>query len=129
MLEGIRLDIAAALTALSLIIGSIGTLIIAVRNSKPAHHSREKAIAVTRINDTDKKVETLREQVDFLFDEIGKLRIEKDKLVEEVARLRAELKTERRDHSETKRELAIAEAELKDKTERIEALEGISRKD
>jgi len=124
MIEAIKLDIASALTGLSLIIGAIATLVVALREKKNNHsESRDKAIAVTRINDTDKKVETLREQVDFLFDEIGKLRAEKDDLVKEIARLRLQLETELTDHTETKTRLELALEELALKDEQIKALE------
>lgn len=123
----IQFDVAAVITAISLIIGSVATLIVALKDRKSGD-SESKAVAVTRIDDTDKKVETLIQQVDFLFDEIGKLRKEKDELVKEVTRLRAELKTERSDHAETKRQLAEALAQLKDKNERIQALESVINK-
>lgn len=127
MIESIRIDAAAVVTGISLVIGSIATLIVALRDRKNSD-GESKAVSVTRIDDTDKKVETLIQQVDFLFDEIGKLRKEKDKLVKEVARLRAELKNEQSDHAETKRQLADALAQLKDKNERILALEGAKEK-
>lgn len=122
MIESIRIDAAAVVTAISLIIGSIATLIVALKDRKGSD-GESKAVSVTRIDDTDKKVETLIQQVDFLFDEIGKLRKEKDKLVKEVARLRAELKNEQSDHAETKLKLAAALKELADKNKRILALE------
>jgi len=127
MIESIRIDLAASITAISLVITAIATFLVAIRDKKSSGKSEEKAISVTRINDTDKKVETLREQVDFLFDEIGKLRAEKDELVKEVARLRVELKNEKSDHTETKRRLEAALAELRDKTARLEALESVSK--
>lgn len=127
MIESIRIDAAAVVTAISLIIGSIATLIVALKDRKNSD-GESKAVSVTRIDDTDKKVETLIQQVDFLFDEIGKLRKEKDELVKEVARLRAELKSEKSDHAETKRQLANALAQLKDKNERILALEKVRRR-
>lgn len=123
MIESIRIDAAAVVTAISLIIGSIATLIVALKDRKGSD-GESKAVSVTRIDDTDRKVETLIQQVDFLFDEISKLRAEKDELVKEVARLRAELKKEKSDHAETKRQLTDALAQLKDKNERILALEG-----
>ncbi len=126
MIESIRIDAAAVVTGISLIIGSIATLIVALKDRKGSD-GESKAVSVTRIDDTDKKVTTLIQQVDFLFDEISKLRAEKDELVKEVARLRAELRKEKSDHTETKRRLEAALAELKDKTARLEALESISK--
>ena len=128
MIESIRIDAAAVVTGISLIIGSIATLIVALRERKVGGNSESKAVSVTRIDDTAKQVETLIQQVDFLFEEISKLRQEKDELVKEVARLRGELKTEKSDHAETKRQLAAALAQLKDKNERIIALEGAINK-
>ncbi len=128
MIESIRIDAAAVVTGISLIIGSIATLIVALRDRKNSD-GESKAVSVTRIDDTDRKVETLIQQVDFLFDEIGKLRKEKDELVKEVSRLRAELKSEKSDHAETKRQLADALAQLADKNERIRALESVVNKE
>ena len=119
----ITIDVAAVVTAVALVIGSVGTLIVALKD-RTGSDGESKAVSVSRIDDTDKKVVTLIQQVDFLFEEIGKLRAEKDQLVKEVARLRAELKTEKVDHAETKRQLAAALAELKEKNQRILALEG-----
>ena len=119
----IEIDVAAVITGIALVIGSVGTLIVALRG-REGSDGESKAVSVTRIDDTDRQVQTLRTQVDFLFDEIGKLREEKDELVKEVARLRAELKREKSDHTETKRQLAEALTQLKDKSARIEALEG-----
>jgi len=116
-------NIAPIITAISLILGAVATIIVALRGGKSGN-GEDKAISVTRINDTDKKVETLIQQVDFLFDEITKLRTEKDALVKEVDRLRTELRKEKNDHSETKRLLADALAQLADKNKRILALEG-----
>lgn len=115
-------EIANIVTSASLLVTAAGGLIIALKKSK-AGDGEAKAISVTKINQTDEKVEILIKQVDLLFGEITKLRTQKDALVKEVARLRDELKREKSDHSETKRLLRNALAELKDKNARLLVLE------
>lgn len=119
----IQLDVAATITAISLIITAVATFIVAVRDRKSNGSSNEKAVAVTEIVDTNKKVETLIQQVDFLFEEIGRLREEKENLEKRVNRLTAELRKEKADHAETKARLEALLIELHEKNKRISELE------
>lgn len=119
----IQIDLGAIITAISLVIGSIATFIVALRSDKKNDSGEEKAISVTKINETDKKVEVLIGQVDFLFEEISRLRAEKDSLEKKIALLTEELQNEREDHAETKQKLATALKELKEKNHRLRVLE------
>ncbi len=119
----IQFDIAATITAVSLVITSIGALLVALRGGKSSGESNSKAVAVTKISDTEHKVGVLIQQVDFLFEEIGRLRHEKSQLESRIDELNQDLLQERADHAETKRLLAEAVAELQDKTRRIKVLE------
>lgn len=122
-MEGIKIDLGSIITAISLVIGSVATFIVALRSDKKNESGEEKAISVTKINETDKKVEVLIGQVDFLFEEISRLRAEKDSLEKKIALLNEELQTERDDHAATKIKLAEAVKELGEKSERLKALE------
>lgn len=119
----VRIDIAAIITAISLIIGAAATFIIALRDRKSDGNSNAKAVAVTEIADTGKKVETLIQQVDFLFEEISRLRVEKDNLERKVAELTDELRREKEDHAKTKAALTEALNKLAEKTAKLEELE------
>lgn len=121
--SAIQLDVAASITAVSLIITAVATFIVAVRDRKSNGSSNEKAVAVTEIVDTNKKVETLIQQVEFLFEEIGRLREEKENLEKRVNRLTAELRKEKADHAETKARLEALLIELHEKNKRISELE------
>lgn len=123
MIEAVKLDIAAVITAISLVITATATFIVAFRDKKTDGDSADKAVSVTRIYETDKKVETLIQQVDFLFDEISKLRTEKDDLEHQIARLTEDLNREREDHSRTKARLDALLVELDEKNKKIAVLE------
>lgn len=123
MIEAVKLDIAAVITAISLVITAAATFIVAFRDKKTDMDSVDKAVSVTKIHETDKKVEILIQQVDFLFDEISKLRTEKDDLESQIARLTEDLNREREDHSKTKARLDTLLAELDEKNKKIAVLE------
>ena len=114
------IDLAAVITSLVGLATTIGGFIVANKIPKDGDDSESKAISLSRVDETDKKVEILITQVDFLFDEISKLRGEKNSLEEQIRDLRAELKTERKDHEETKRRLTETIEKLRMKTERHE---------
>jgi len=61
--------------------------------------------------------------VDFLFDEISKLRTEKDDLEHQIARLTEDLNREREDHNKTKARLDALLVELDEKNKKIAVLE------
>lgn len=119
-----EIDLAAVITALSLVITAVATLFVALKDRKYGGDSTEKAISVTKIKDTDKKVETLIQQVDFLFEEISRLRVEKDSLERRVARLTDELKREREDHQKTKQQIQDLLLQIAEKDRIIVRLEG-----
>lgn len=123
MIEAVKLDIAAVITAISLVITAAATFIVAFRDKKTDDDAADKAVSVTQIYETDKKVETLIQQVDFLFDEISKLRTEKDDLEHQIARLTEDLNREREDHSKTKARLDALLVELDEKNKKIAVLE------
>lgn len=123
MIEAVKLDIAAVITAISLVITAVATFIVALRDKKPNEEAADKAVSVTQIHETDKKVETLIQQVDFLFDEISKLRTEKDSLERQIVALTNDLDREREDHNKTKARLDALLVELDNKNKRIAALE------
>lgn len=123
MIEAVKLDIAAVITAISLVITAAATFIVAFRDKKTDMDSVDKAVSVTKIHETDKKVEILIQQVDFLFDEISKLRTEKDDLESQIARLTEDLNREREDHGKTKARLDALLAELDEKNKKIAVLE------
>ena len=123
MIEAVKLDIAAVITAISLVITAAATFIVAFRDKKTDMDSVDKAVSVTKIHETDKKVEILIQQVDFLFDEISKLRTEKDDLESQIARLTEDLNREREDHSKTKARLDALLVELDKKNRKIAVLE------
>ena len=123
MIEAVKLDIAAVITAISLVITAAATFIVAFRDKKPSEEAADKAVSVTQIHETDKKVETLIQQVDFLFDEISKLRTEKDSLERQIVALTNDLNREREDHNRTKSRLDALLVELDKKNKRIAALE------
>ena len=123
MIEAVKLDIAAVITAISLVITAAATFIVAFRDKKPSEAAADKAVSVTQIHETDKKVETLIQQVDFLFDEISKLRTEKDSLERQIVALTNDLNREREDHNRTKARLDALLVELDKKNKRIAALE------
>lgn len=123
MIEAVKLDIAAVITAISLVITAAATFIIAFRDKKPSEEAADKAVSVTQIHETDKKVETLIQQVDFLFDEISKLRTEKDSLERQIVALTNDLNREREDYNRTKARLDALLVELDKKNKRIAALE------
>ena len=123
MIEAVKLDIAAVITAISLVITAAATFIVAFRDKKTDMDSVDKAVSVTKIHETDKKVEILIQQVDFLFDEISKLRTEKDDLESQIARLTEDLDREREDHSKSKARLDALLAELDEKNKKIAVLE------
>ena len=123
MIEAVKLDIAAVITAISLVITAAATFIVAFRDKKSSEEAADKAVSVTQIHETDKKVETLIQQVDFLFDEISKLRTEKDSLERQIVALTNDLNREREDHNRTKARLDALLVELDKKNKRIAALE------
>ena len=123
MIEAVKLDIAAVITAISLVITAAATFIVAFRDKKPSEEAADKAVSVTQIHETDKKVETLIQQVDFLFDEISKLRTEGDSLERQIVALTNDLNREREDHNRTKARLDALLVELDKKNKRIAALE------
>jgi len=120
----INIDVGAIVTSISLVIASIAAFIVALKDKKNTA-GEEKAISVTKINETDKKVEILIDQVDFLFDEISRLRSEKINLEKIVAKLQEDLQVESSDHTVTKQKLAQALEELENKNKRLKDLEGI----
>ena len=123
MIEAVKIDIAAVITAISLVITAAATFIVAFRDKKTDMDSVDKAVSVTKIHETDKKVEILIQQVDFLFDEISKLRTEKDDLESQIATLTDDLNKEREDHSKTKARLDALLVELDKKNRKIAVLE------
>lgn len=123
MIEAVKLDIAAVITAISLVITAAATFIVAFRDKKTDGDATDKAVSVTQIHETDKKVETLIQQVDFLFDEISKLRTEKDDLERQIATLTDDLNREREDHNRTKARLDALLVELDKKNRKIAVLE------
>lgn len=123
MIEAVKLDIAAVITAISLVITAVATFIVALRDKKPSEDAADKAVSVTQIHETDKKVETLIQQVDFLFDEINRLRTEKDSLERQIVALTNDLDREREDHNKTKARLDALLIELDNKNKRIAVLE------
>lgn len=123
MIEAVKLDIAAVITAISLVITAAATFIVAFRDKKTDMDSVDKAVSVTKIHETDKKVEILIQQVDFLFDEISKLRTEKDDLESQIATLTEDLNREREDHGKTKARLDALLVELDEKNKKIAVLE------
>lgn len=122
-IETVRLDVAAIITALSLVITAVATFVVALRDRKSNGSSNEKAVAVTEVVNTGKKVEQLIQQVDFLFEEIGRLRQEKETLEKRIDKLTSELRNEREDHAKTKQRLEELLVELNEKNERIKTLE------
>ena len=122
------IDLAAVITSLVGFATTIGGFIVVNKKPKDGDDSESKAISLSRVDETDKKVEVLITQVDFLFDEISKLRGEKNSLEEQIRDLRAEPKTERKDHAETKRRLTETIEKLRMKTERLRILEEIQNK-
>lgn len=123
MIEAVKLDIAAVITAISLVITAAATFIVTIRDKNSNNEAADKAVSVTQIHETDKKVETLIQQVDFLFDEISKLRTEKDDLERQIATLTDDLNKEREDHSKTKARLDALLVELDKKNRKIAVLE------
>ena len=123
MTEAVKIDIAAVITAISLVITAAATFIVAIRDKNSNNEAADKAVSVTQIHETDKKVETLIQQVDFLFDEISKLRTEKDDLERQIATLTDDLNKEREDHSKTKARLDALLVELDKKNRKIAVLE------
>ena len=125
----VTVDVAAIITAIIGLVTTIGGFFIARRQPKNDDDDGEqKAVSLSRVNETDKKVEVLFTQVDFLFEEISKLRSEKNSLEAQIHALRDELSLERADHAKTKRKLSETIAELKHKNDRIRALEELQRK-
>jgi len=114
VIEAVKLDIAAVITAISLVITAAATFIVALRDKKPSEEAADKAVSVTQIHETDKKVETLIQQVDFLFDEISKLRTEKDSLERQIVALTNDLNREREDHNRTKARLEYELSKIKE---------------
>lgn len=123
MIESVRIDIAAVITAISLVVTAAATFLVALRDRKTNGESTEKAVSVTQIHETDKKVETLIQQVDFLFEEISRLRTEKDELEAKVKTLTEELQKETEAHAETKERLEALMLELDKKNKKIAVLE------
>ena len=123
MIEAVRLDVAAVITAISLVITATATFVVALKDKKSNDEAADKAVSVTQIHETDKKVETLIQQVDFLFDEISKLRTEKDDLERQIATLTDDLNREREDHNRTKARLDALLVELDKKNRKIAVLE------
>lgn len=123
MIEAVKIDIAAVITAISLVITATATFVVALKDKKSNDEAADKAVSVTQIHETDKKVETLIQQVDFLFDEISKLRTEKDDLERQIATLTDDLNKEREDHSKTKARLDALLVELDKKNRKIAVLE------
>lgn len=119
------IDLAAVITALVGFTTTIGGFFVANKRPKDGDDSESKAVSLSRVDETDKKVEILITQVDFLSYEISKLREEKNSLEEQIRDLRAELKTERKDHTETKCRLAETIEKLREKNERLKILEEI----
>ena len=125
----VTVDVAAIITAIVGLVTTIGGFFIARQQPKSDEDDGEqKAVSLSRVNETDKKVEVLFTQVDFLFEEISKLRSEKNSLEAQIHALRDELSLERADHAKTKRKLSETIAELKQKNDRIRALEELQKK-
>ena len=125
----VTVDVAAIITAIVGLVTTIGGFFIA--RQKPRNDEddgEQKAVSLSRVNETDKKVEVLFTQVDFLFEEISKLRSEKNSLEAQIHALRDELSLERADHAKTKRKLSETIIELKQKNDRIRALEELQKK-
>ena len=125
----VTVDVAAIITAIVGLVTTIGGFFIA--RQKPSNDEddgEQKAVSLSRVNETDKKVEVLFTQVDFLFEEISKLRSEKNSLEAQIHALRDELSLERADHAKTKRKLSETIIELKQKNDRIRALEELQKK-
>lgn len=125
----LTIDVAGIITAIVALVTSVGGFFIAKNTNKnDDNEGEEKAVSLSRVNETDKKVEVLFTQVDFLFEEISKLRIEKNSLEAQIHALRDELRLERADHAKTKRKLSETIAELEQKNNRIKALEELQKK-
>ena len=125
----LTIDVAGIITAIVALVTSIGGFFIAKNTHKnDDNEGEQKAVSLSRVNETDKKVEVLFVQVDFLFEEISKLRSEKNSLETQIHELRDELRLERVDHAKTKKKLSDTISELKLKNNRIKALEEIQKK-
>ena len=125
----VTVDVAAIITAIVGLVTTIGGFFIArLKPKSDEDDGEQKAVSLSRVNETDKKVEVLFTQVDFLFEEISKLRSEKNSLEAQIHALRDELSLERADHAKTKRKLSETIAELKHKNDRIRALEELQKK-
>lgn len=121
-----QLDIAAALTALSLVIGSIATVIVALKGAQRTPTDKEnndKAVAVSEIRDTTDRVDILWEHIIDLREELATLRKEKEDLEEKYEELSKALAKEQGDHAETRRMLDDALAQIAEKDKRIKELE------
>ena len=125
----LTVDVAAIITALVALVTTVGGFFVARKTTgNDADESEQKAISLSRVDETDKKVDVLFTQVDFLFDEISKLRSEKNSLENQIHALRDELRLERADHAKTKKKLSETISELKLKNDRIKALEELQNK-
>lgn len=122
------IDLAAVITALVGLATTIGGLFVANKAPNDVDDGESKAVSLSRVHETDKKVDILTVQVDFLFEEISKLRSEKNLLETQIQALRDELKLERADHAKTKKKLSDTISELKLKNNRIKALEELQKK-
>lgn len=122
-----KMDIAQVITALALLIPAVAGAIVSLQrggsNSENQKQAEQSAISVTRINATEKMVDTMREQVDYLLKTVGTLEQEKNKLVVQIDDLNVQLEKERGDHKKTKARLDALLAELTIKNEKIAVLE------
>lgn len=121
----IQLDIAASLTALSLIIGSSATLVAVLRSRKEpdSNENDKKAVAVSEIKNTTERVDILWEHIIDLREELDALRKEKEDLQTQIDELNAELTTEKNAHVGTRRKLDEALGLLAEKDKKIKELE------
>lgn len=123
-----KLDAAQFITALALLIPAVTGSILSLRRSGGTYSENQKdaesaAISVTRIGATEKMVDTMREQVDYLLRSVGVLEQEKNKLVAQVNVLTSQLEKERGDHKNTKARLDALLVEITIKNEKIAVLE------
>ena len=121
----VELDIAASLTGLSLIIGSLATLTIALRgkSNSDSEDNDKKALAVSEIKNTTDRVDILWEHIIDLREELSTLRKEKEDLEDKDEELSKALAKEQGDHAETRRRLDDALAQIAEKDKRIKELE------
>lgn len=121
----VEFDTAQVLTALSLVIGSVGTILVALKGKRESdsNENDEKAIAVSDIKNTTDRVDILWEHIIDLREELSVLKQEKVDLENKYDELEASLEKEKSDHIETRRLLDEALAAIAEKDKQIKDLE------